>query len=73
MASLAHHDRVVAADLHVAKGGGRGHDLCAARWWWQWGLARLKGWDMGVGIMWWRGRLSHYKGYYPWKKWSQQT
>ena len=26
-ASLAHHDRVVAADLHVAKGGGRRHDL----------------------------------------------
>ncbi len=32
MASLVHHDRVVAADLHVAKGGGRGHDLHAARW-----------------------------------------
>ncbi len=27
-ASLAHRDRVVAADLCVAKGGGRGHNLC---------------------------------------------
>jgi len=27
MVSLAHHDRVVAVDLRVAKGGGRGHDL----------------------------------------------
>ncbi len=26
-ASLAHRDRVVAVDLRVAKGGGRGHDL----------------------------------------------
>ena len=51
-ASLAHRDRVVAADLRVAKGGGGGHDLRAAR---RWGLARLEGWDMGVGIMWWRG------------------
>ena len=54
-ASLAHCDRVVAADLHVAKGGGRGHDLHTVRWQWQQGLARLEGWDMGVGIMWWRG------------------
>src|SRR6266704_2791017 len=51
-ASLAHRDRVVAADLRVAKGGGGGHDLRAAR---RWGLARLEGRDMGVGIMWWRG------------------
>ena len=51
-ASLAHRDRVVAADLHVAKGGGGGHDLRAAR---RWGLARLEGRDIGVGIMWWRG------------------
>ncbi len=29
--SLAHCDRVVAVDLHMAKGGGRGHDLHAAR------------------------------------------
>ncbi len=28
-ASLAHRDRVVAADLRVAKGGGGGHDLRA--------------------------------------------
>src|SRR6266702_4779135 len=51
-ASLAHRDRVVAADLRVAKGGGGGHDLRAAR---RRGLARLEGRDMGVGIMWWRG------------------
>ena len=56
MASLAHCDRMVAVDLHMAKGGGRGHDLQAVRWQWQQGLARLEGWDMGVGIMWWRGR-----------------
>ncbi len=55
MASLAHHDKVVPVDLHVAKGGGGGHSLHAARQW-QWGLARLEGWDMGIGIMWWRGR-----------------
>jgi len=54
-ASLAHRDRVVAADLHVAKGGGGGHDLRAARRRWRRGLARLEGRDMGVGIMWWRG------------------
>src|SRR6266702_2030767 len=54
-ASLADRDRVVAADLHVAKGGGGGHDLRAARWRWRRGLARLEGRDMGVGIMWWRG------------------
>ena len=29
VASLAHRDRVVAADLRVAKGGGGGHDLRA--------------------------------------------
>jgi len=46
---------MVAVDLHVVKGGGRGHDLRAVRWQWQWGLARLEGQDMGVGIMWWRG------------------
>src|SRR6266581_370285 len=51
-ASLAHRDRVVPADLRVAKGGGGGHDLRAAR---RRGLARLEGRDMGVGIMWWRG------------------
>ncbi len=53
MVSLAHCDRVVAVDLHVAKGGGGGHGLHAVKWW---GLARLEGWDMRVGIMWWRGR-----------------
>jgi len=52
-ASLVRCDRVVAADLHVAKGGGGGHGLHAVRWQ---GLARLEGWDMRVGIMWWRGR-----------------
>ncbi len=52
-ASLACHDRVVAVDLHVAKGGGGGHGLHVARWW---GLARLEVRDMRVGIMWWRGR-----------------
>ena len=41
-ASLARHDRVVAADLRVAKGRGGGHGLCAAR---QWGLVRLEGWS----------------------------
>ncbi len=50
--SLACRDRVVAVDLHVAKGGGGGHGLHVARWQ---GLARLEGWDMRVGIMWWRG------------------
>ncbi len=55
MASLVHRDRVVAADLHMVKGGGGGHDLHAARQWWRQGLVRLEGWDMGVGIMWWRG------------------
>src|SRR6266702_3700667 len=54
-ASLAHRDRVVAADLRVAKGGGRGHDLHAARRRWWRGLVRLEGQDIGVGIMWWRG------------------
>ncbi len=61
-ASLVRHDRVVAADLCVAKGGGGGHGLCVAR---QQGLARLEGWDMRVGIMWWRGgglRTWHCKG-----------
>ncbi len=29
--SLAHHERAVPADLHVAKGGGGGHSLHAAR------------------------------------------
>src|SRR6266702_4038926 len=53
-ARLAHRDRVVAADLRVAKGGGGGHDLRVATWRRR-GLARLEGWDMGVGIMWWRG------------------
>src|SRR6266702_3038992 len=53
-ASLAHRDRVVPADLRVAKGGGGGHGLRAARRW-RWGLARLEGRDMGIGIMWWRG------------------
>ncbi len=52
-ASLVHRDRVVAADLPVAKGGGRGHGLRAARQW-QRGLARLEGQGMEVGIMWWR-------------------
>ncbi len=42
VASLVHCDRVVAADLCMAKGGGRGHSLCAVRWW---GLARLEGWS----------------------------
>src|SRR6266702_3747216 len=51
VASLAHRDRVVPADLRVAKGGGGGHGLCAARQRW-WGL---EGRDMGIGIMWWRG------------------
>ena len=54
MARLVHCDRVVAADLHIVKGGGRGHSLCVVMW--QWGLARLEGQDMGIGIMWWRGR-----------------
>ncbi len=54
-ASLAHCDRVVAVDLPVAKGGGGGHGLCAARWRWR-GLARLEGQGMEVGIMWWRCR-----------------
>src|SRR6266702_3830516 len=54
-ASLAHRDRMVATDLRVAKGGGGGHDLRAARRRWRRGLARLEGRDMGVGIMWWRG------------------
>src|SRR6266571_5095276 len=53
-ASLAHRDRVVPADLRVAKGGGGGHGLRAARRR-RWGLARLEGRDMGIGIMWWRG------------------
>src|SRR6266702_2696516 len=53
-ARLAHRDRVVAADLRVAKGGGGGHGLRVATWRRR-GLARLEGWDMGVGIMWWRG------------------
>ena len=47
-------DRVVAADLPVAKGGGGGHGLRVATWRRR-GLTRLEGWDMGVGIMWWRG------------------
>src|SRR6266702_4675835 len=46
-ASLAHRDRVVAADLRVAKGGGGGHDLRAARRRWRRGLARLEGGGMG--------------------------
>src|SRR6266702_8884681 len=54
--SLVHCDRMVAADFRVVKGGGRGHDLHVVRWQWQWGLVRLEGQDMGVGIMWWRGR-----------------
>jgi len=41
-ASLAHRDRVVAADLRVAKGGGGGHGLRAAR---RRGLARLERWS----------------------------
>ena len=41
-ASLAHRDRVVPADLRVAKGGGGGHGLRAAR---RRGLARLEGWS----------------------------
>src|SRR6266702_3824906 len=45
-ASLAHRDRVVPADLRVAKGGGRGHGLRAARRR-RWGLARLEGRDTG--------------------------
>jgi len=53
VASLAWHDRVVAADLHVVKGGGGGYGLHAVRWQ---RLARLEGQDMRVGIMWWRGR-----------------
>src|SRR6266702_22155 len=54
-ASLVHRDRVMPADLHMAKGGGRGHSLHAVRRR-QWRLMRLEGWDMGIGIMWWRGR-----------------
>ncbi len=54
MASLAHCDRVVPVDLHVAKGGGGGHGLHVARRR-RWGLVRLEGRDMGIGIMWWRG------------------
>src|SRR6266702_2495770 len=50
-ASLAHRDRVVPADLRMAKGGGGGHGLRAARRR-RWGLARLEGRDMGIGIMW---------------------
>ncbi len=42
VASLACCDRVVAVDLHVVKGGGRGHGLHAVRWW---GLVRLEGWS----------------------------
>ncbi len=38
-ASLAHHDRVVAVDLHVAKGGGGGHDLCVG------GVVERQGFD----------------------------
>src|SRR6266571_1077844 len=53
-ASLAHRDRVVPADLRVAKGGGGGHGLRAARRR-RWGLARLEGRDMGIGMRWWRG------------------
>src|SRR6266702_122795 len=53
-ASLAHRDRVVPADLRVAKGGGGGHGLRAVRRR-QWRLTRLEGRDMGIGIMWWRG------------------
>ncbi len=53
VASLARRDRVVAADLPVAKGGGGGHGLRAARRRRQ-GLARLEGQGMEVGIMWWR-------------------
>src|SRR6266702_2640848 len=45
-ARLAHRDRVVAANLRVAKGGGRGHGLHMATWW-RWGLTRLEGWAMG--------------------------
>ncbi len=41
-ASLARCDRVVAADLRVAKGGGGGHGLHAVR---QWGLVRLEEWS----------------------------
>ncbi len=52
-ASLAHCDRVVAMDLHMANGGSGGHGLCAARWWWWWRLVRLEGQGMEVGIMWW--------------------
>jgi len=49
VASLARCDRVVAVDLCMVKGGGRGHSLYAAR---QRGLARLEGRDMRVEIMW---------------------
>ncbi len=42
MASLACHDRMVAADLHMVKGGGGGHGLCVVR---QQGLVRLEGWS----------------------------
>ncbi len=53
---LAHSDRVaVAADLHVAKiEVATGLCVVKQRWWW--GLARLEGQGMGVGIMWWRDR-----------------
>ena len=50
-----HHDRVVPVDLCMAKEGGEGHSLHVVRQW-QWGLVRLEGQDMGIGIMWWRGR-----------------
>jgi len=54
VASLACHDRVVAVNLCVVKGRGRGHGLHVVRQW-QWGLVRLEGQGMGVEIMWWRG------------------
>ncbi len=53
MASLVRHDRVVAADLCMANRGSGGHSLCVARWR-RWGLVRLEGQGMEVGIMWWR-------------------
>src|SRR6266702_4516611 len=55
-ASLARRDRVVAADLRVAKGRGGGHGSRAVKQRRRRGLARLEGRGTGVGIMWWRDK-----------------